>query len=264
MANWPVGLLTTQALRVKAFTLEAIMNRGKLWWMGPLFALGVICSTQPPLFSQQHPSAKPRVDLGSFAKEILVLNLEGNQRQLAMWFPFEFFVEANLAEAGKGRADVEKELGYLRPYHIIVVQCGLDRDDGSTAYASQKEVRARAVLKPDNGNEIEPLQKIPPLVAATVEAMKTLMAAEGDEGGANLHVLLFPATTKSGKTIIDTSKKGKLTLILKADDRFQKTTIAWHTPFDATTPVPPCPKCNESTSAKWSFCPWCGQRLDPK
>src|SRR5262249_42944853 len=150
----------------------------------------------------------------SFTKEVMVLKVEGDQRELAMWFPFEFFVEANLANSGKTRAQVEKDLTFLKPYHTIIVQCGFDKDDGSSAYASQKVVRARAFLKALDGEEIPPVDKVPPMVSATVEAMKKLMSAEGDEGSAAMHVLLFPAKTKAGKTIIDTSRKGKLTLAL--------------------------------------------------
>ena len=49
--------------------------------------------------------------------------------------------------------------------------------------------------------------------------------------------------------------------MLKADRKFNETIFTWHTPFDATTSVPPCPDCGESVSAKWSFCPWCGKKL---
>jgi hypothetical protein len=76
--------------------------------------------------------------------------------------------------------------------------------------------------------------------------------------------LLFPTKTKAGKTIIDTSRKGKLTLALKADGTYTETVVSWRTPFDATTPVPPCVRCKELVSAKWSHCPWCGANLERK
>lgn len=242
------------------------MNMARSRWLVVFVVLAATGCFRANLLAQEQPSAKPkpRVDLGSFTKEIMVLKIESGQTQLAMWFPFEFFVEANLAEPGKDREQVEKELKFLKPYHTIIVQCGLDREDGSTAYASQRDVRARAVLRLDKGVEIPALDKVPPLVSATVEAMKTLFAAEGDEGGANMHVLLFPATTKDGTPVIDTSKKEKLTLVLKANGLFKETVIVWHTPFDATTPLPPCPKCKEPISAKWTYCPWCGASIENK
>jgi len=202
--------------------------------------------------------------MGSFIKELMVLTTESDQNQMAMWFPFEFFVAANLAEAGASRAGVERRLRFLKPYHTVFVQCSLTQDDGSTAYASQRDVWARAVLRLDNGEELAPLDldKVPPLATATVDTMKKLMAAGGGERGASSSVLMFPATTKAGQTVIDPARKARLTLVLKADRRFKEAVMVWHTPFDATNPVPPCPKCQESVSVKWSYCPWCGANLE--
>lgn len=127
--------------------------------IAPFVALAATWSLTPPVFSQQQPPAMPKVDVGSFIKELMVLKTEGDQHQYqsAIWFPFEFFVEANLAEAGTSRAGVERRLRFLKPYHTIFVQCSLTQDDGSTAYASQRDVSARAVLRLDNGEEIVPL-----------------------------------------------------------------------------------------------------------
>ena len=109
-------------------------------------ALAATWSLTPPVFSQQQPPAMPKADAGSFiTKELMVLKGEGGQFQMAMWFPFEFFVKAGLAEAGTSRAEVERRLRFLKPYHTIVVQCGLTQYDGSTAYASQRDVCARGV-----------------------------------------------------------------------------------------------------------------------
>ena len=204
---------------------------------------------------------KSTVDLGAFIKELMVMKIEGNNSQLAIWCPFEFYVEATLAEGGQTRATVEKDFSYLRPYLTVIVQCGIDQIDGSTLYSSEREVRARAVLKLADGTEIRPLDKVPPMVSIIVAAIKTMLSSEGDPGGANMHVLVFPSKSKQGKPIVDTVKKDELTLVLKANGNFNQTAFAWHTPFDAITNVPPCPMCGESVSAKWSFCPWCGEKL---
>jgi hypothetical protein len=121
---------------------------------------------------------------------------------------------------------------------------------------------ARAVLVLPDGSEIKPLTKVPPLVAASMSAMKVMIAAEGDAGGANTHILLFPSKDKKGNKVIDAKSKSKLRLKLKADKVFEETIFTWYTPFDAVTTVPPCHKCKEKISAKWSFCPWCGVKLD--
>ena len=236
------------------------MKFSKTRWIVLVATLGVTCFSTAALRAQ--PAAKSKTDLGSFVKEIMVLKMEDNQRQLAMWLPFEFFVEATLADSGKKRADVESDLAFLKPYQAVIVQCGTDKTDGTTAYASREEVRSRLVLKLDDGKEILPLEKAPPLVSAAMEAMKKIMNSEGDEGSANMHVFLFPATDADGKAYLDTTKQGKLTLVLKSNWRFKETVIVWHTPFDALTPVAPCRKCHEAVSAKWKYCPWCGEKIE--
>jgi len=97
-----------------------------------------------------------------------------------------------------------------------------------------------------------------------VETLKRIVAAGGGVRGVNTHILMFPATTKGGQAILDSTRKAKLTLVLKSDSRFEEAVLVWHTPFDATTPVPPCHQCNEHVSAKWSYCPWCGTSLGNK
>ncbi len=126
----------------------------------------------------------------------MLLNMEGDQSQLAMWFPFEFFMQANLAvEGGNSRADAEKELKFLEPFHVILIQASWDQEVGTSVYSNEKEVRGRASLRLEQGEELKPLDRVPPLVSAAVEAMKKRIASEGDAGGANIHVLIFPATT---------------------------------------------------------------------
>ncbi len=236
------------------------MRFGKTRWV---LLIGLLAMAAP-LFSQEPPPARPKVNLGSFVKEIMILKMEGNQSQLAMWFPFEFFAQANLAEGGKSLADAEREVRFLKPFHVIAVQVALDQDDGSKVYSGEKAVRGRASLRLEQGGELKPLDRVPPLVSASVEAMKKMISAEGDAGSANIHVLIFPATTTDRKPVIDTAKKGKLTLVLKSQGPFKETTFAWRTPFDATTPVAPCSRCKEAVSPKWTYCPWCGMNLEKK
>lgn len=229
--------------------------------------LSITLLTQFPAISlvkgQQKSEAKSRVDLGAFVKELMVLKMEGDQSQIAIWFPFEFFLESNLAESGANRAETERELAFLKPFHTITIQCSVEQPDGSSLYASEKEVRSRAFLKLEDGTELLPVDKVPPLVSATVAAMKTLIEAEGDAGSANMHILIFPST-KANKPVVDSSKKSKLTLVLRADKRFSPVTITWRTPFDSVNPSSFCSRCKEPLSAKWSYCAWCGASIDIK
>ncbi len=239
-----------------------LLSRGRIVALLSITLLAHVSAISTAKVEQQI-EAKSTVDLGAFVKELMVMKMDGDQSQMAIWFPFEFFLESGLAENNKSRAEIERDLAFLKPFHTITIQCSMDQPDGSNLYASEKEVRSRAFLKLEDGTELHPLDKVPPMVSATVAAMKSLIEAEGDAGSANMHILIFPST-KDNKPVIDSSKKGKLTLVLRADKRFRPVTINWHTPFDSVNPNSFCPRCKESISAKWSYCPWCGASIDMK
>lgn len=206
-------------------------------------------------------AATKAVDLGSFVKEIMALKIEGETQQLAMWFPHEFFVAASMADGKSTRASVEKDMNFLKPYVIIAVQANRDLPDGTAVYQTEREVRERAALKLDDGAEIVPLAKAPPMLTAALAAMKTIMTQQGGEDRASTFFLIFPNKIKTGKAALDERQKDKLTLLLKADKNFRETAFTWRTPFDAVTSVPDCPKCKAGLSAKWTYCPYCGQKM---
>lgn len=211
--------------------------------------------------AQADKASDKSVDMGAFTTEAMLMQIDGDQYQLAMWFPYEFYVEANLQDGSADRASIEKDTAFLKPYITIILQCSTEQEDGTSVYVAEKKVRARAVLKASDGSDILPLTNPPPMVSAAVAAMKEIMASEGDEGSANLHVLVFPNKGKDGKPLIDANNKGKLKLVLKADGKYKQTEFVWNTPFDAMKSAPPCLKCGEKVSTKWSFCPWCGEKL---
>jgi hypothetical protein len=201
-----------------------------------------------------------KVDIGGFVKEVMKIKIAGDNSELAMWFPFEFFVQSALTEKGMTRERAEADLAMLKPYQIVIVQCGTDNIMGLTKYVGEKDVRSRAVILLTDGTELKPIEKAPPMVNVFMAAMKAMIGAEGDAGSENMHVLVYSGKDKNGKPIIDTSKQDKLTLLLKPHGAFKKTVFTWRTPFDATTQVPPCAKCKEPVSAKWQFCPYCGSK----
>ncbi|MBC8031626.1 MAG: zinc ribbon domain-containing protein [Pyrinomonadaceae bacterium] len=214
--------------------------------------------------SQQLPAQQPvknsAVDVGAFVKEIMALDLKDGRTHLAMWLPYEFFVAATLSDGKLPKATVEKNLEFLIPYITLFVQTSIKQPSGIDVYGDEKEVRARAFLRLSDGSEISPLEQVPPSVTAMMSALKVLITAEGDAGSANMHILIFPATAR-GQKIVDTSRKDQLTLVLKANPRFKETSFTWRTPFDSTVSVPDCPRCKAGMSAKWSHCPYCGQKL---
>ncbi len=227
-----------------------------------LILLCVISFPQTTLFAEPEVSPKSKVDLGSFATEILKVSMEGDFMEFAMWFPYEFFVQAGLAEGGMPRSIVEQNMEFLKPYITIVAQANITQPDGTSLYSTEEEIRRRAVLLAPDGTEIPPLDDVPPLVGATVVAMKSLLASEGDPSGQSTYILVFPNKDKEGGPIVDVNKKDQLSLLLTPDGLFQKTVFTWHTPFNALADVPPCLKCGEKVMASWSYCAWCGYDLN--
>lgn len=232
----------------------------KLRLRSSLAAAIVIIATVSQHSPAQQPVKNPAVDLGAFTKEIMAMDFRNGQTHLAMWLPYEFFVAAALTEGKLSKATVEKDLEILTPYVTLFVQNSIQQPNGTSSYADEKEVRARAFLRLADGSEISPLDQVPPSVTAVMSSMKAMMSAEGDAGSANMHILIFPATVR-GRKIVDTSQQDKLTLVLKATQRFKETSFTWRTPFDSIVRVPDCPRCKAGMSAKWSHCPYCGQKL---
>ena len=221
-----------------------------------------LSAARPQTFrAQQGPVQKPSVNLGEFVRELMGMQMDENRMQLVILLPHDFFVAATASQTGKTAAAVEQDLAFLKPFLTVAVQNSTEGADGRSSYLSESEVRARAVLKLADGSEIRPLTSVPPKVAATMAAMKTLIAAEGDAGSANMHLLVFPSKAGSGASIIETKQKDKLTLVLKAAGNFKETSFVWRTPFDAATSVPDCPRCRAAMSSKWSYCPYDGQKL---
>jgi hypothetical protein len=211
-------------------------------------------------FSQEKPIRPPSIDVGAFAKEMMKLKIEGDQTQMGLWFPDEYFIQVGIQE-GRSRERAEKQASFLAPYLTFAVVRSIARKDGPAEYRSEDELRAKVVLQLADGREIAPLKELPPRVSEEIALIKEGMAANGGASMEHASILLFPSRTPDGRSIIDISKRQKLTLVLKADQPFRDTPLVWYTPFDALAPANPCPKCREPLSAKWSYCPWCGAAL---
>lgn len=211
--------------------------------------------------AQQPAAQRPAVDLGAFTKEIMALRFDGEQKHLVMWLPYEFFVAVSIADGVTTREAAERDLAFLKSYNTLFVIASIERPDGTSVYGSEAELRKRAALRLADGAELRPLDAVPPRLAAIVAAMKAVMAQQGGADRENIHILVFPAATPQGKTAVDAARKDSLSLVLKADAKFREAAFNWRTPFDALSAVPDCPRCKAGVSAKWTYCPYCGQKL---
>ena len=191
-------------------------------------------------------------------REIIAFKMAGDRMHLAFWVPYEFFVAAGWAKGVRSMDEAEEELAILKPYVVIVAQAQTERADGTKEYASEEEIRSRAVLRLLDGTGIKPLETIPTKISAVLGAMKGAMSAQGTQAK-KMHVLVFPAKHQ-GKSVVNTARRDKLVLVLKANGGYAETVFTWRTPFDAVAPAAPCAKCGGEMSARWSYCPWCGAK----
>ncbi len=201
----------------------------------------------------------PKVDIGALSKETALVRLEGNRQTLANWLSFEYYVAFATGGDISKRGEAEKALDYLKPYLTICVREGITDATGDTKFTPESQIRARRVLRLPDGTDVALLDNVPPKVAQLAEGLK-----EGNaKTGVIVSVLVFSGQGKDGKPIIDSAARGALTYVLKGAGGAPDSTFTWHTPFDASTPAMPCPKCHDTVCAKWFYCPWCGQKLAP-
>ena len=213
--------------------------------------------------SAQPWQRRDKIDLSVFIKEIVSIKVSANRAQSAIWLPFEFYIEANRIQ-GKSTEQIEKELAPLKPYLVFMVQCSAESPDTSLIYESIGQLHARAILKSKNGSETKPLTKIPKQLSVRLEAIKSLMSQDSPRSAANMHILVFPRKNTAGVAIVNTNTRDKLTLVLNEGALFKKAVFTWRTPFDALTQEVICPRCRENASAKWHYCPWCGNKLQSR
>lgn len=211
----------------------------------------------------QSGSRTPAVDLGAFTLELTQFKVEGPQTQMVIWAPTDFMVQADLASSKDSLQTAEDNSAFLNPYIMIAIERRVEKSDGSYVYATEHDIRINAAIVLSDGAQIAPLQTVPPEVAQVAADMKAGMVHSGGANNKYMYILVFPATTKDGKQIVDTSKRDNLTLLLRPTAAYSQETFVWHTPFDATHPMAVCPYCGEPVSAKWSYCPWCGKALLP-
>lgn len=202
-------------------------------------------------------AAGSKMDIGSYVKESMQVNVNGDQGQICMWTPFELFIQCALMENGVTRDAAEKDLGFLKPYQIVIVQCSSTKPDGTPAYATEQSVRARTVLRCADGTELKPLTAVPPTITDTVDTLRAFIGTDHKHA----YIMVFPALDKQGKVIADSTQKGKFTVVLKAAASYPEAVFTWRTPFDSMSSVPPCKKCGEPLSAKWTYCPYCGTKI---
>jgi hypothetical protein len=128
---------------------------------------------------QSKPASKPpATDLGAFLREIMGFKFSGERLEIAIWCPYEFFIQTSQAKGVVITEKTEKELAILKDYVVIIAQAQ-DKDSfGEKVFSSAKELRDRAVLRLADGTEVTPVEEPPSQITVMLKAMKVAMSGE--------------------------------------------------------------------------------------
>ena len=213
-----------------------------------------------PCVRADEKSAEQKVNVGAMVTDMMKMQINGDQQQLIMWMPFEFFVACGTAQGDSWEA-ASKAMEGFKAYHVVCVMRQVTNADGTSSYATADQMASSVVLRGPNGEEVQSISKVPPKVSSMAAVMRQAMSQQGGAQADNMRLLSFPRQI-NGKDFGTADEKGKFTIELKQVDRFDALTVTYHTPFDALKPQHECPKCHEMVSAKWNFCAYCGEKQE--
>ncbi len=240
-------------------------QRMSLIALGGVFTLALwlpSANSQQGAVEKDPKTVKVRADVNSLMKELNCTKLEQKFVCTGIWMPYEAFVELAISPDGKNRERLEADLEFLKDYQIIVVGKQIEGDGGLTTYADLTDFEKFVSLKLSTGQEFPRITNPPERVATVAEVYKKNLAAMLGEFGKGLNVLIFSSTAKDGKTVLSATTKGTLILRFREEKGAKTTRLEWRAPLDALNPVPPCAKCQETLSGKWTYCPWCGAKVE--
>jgi hypothetical protein len=200
---------------------------------------------------------EPKLDFQAVSQEMIKMRKEGNSITMAFWMPSAYW-EMNLGQEPRlTKSQVKTAVDALRPYTIVAVVDGDVEGLGTLKFRPESAIRESTRLIDSKGNSYEPLAEDDVEVNARVflGAFKPAMAAVVGPLGKNMHVLLFPGKGQNADWLADPKAKGSL--VVKID----KHEFRWKLPLGSLLPPKHCPKCKETGSGAWEFCPWCGSKL---
>jgi hypothetical protein len=230
-----------------------------MWRITITILFSVAMLTSRLIAADPAPTELPaKVNLGAMVTELMKMQMEGSEMDLGIWMPFEFFVEAGQTR-GASAKEAEKELSILRPYFILVTCRGNMTINNTYIYATDEEIRKQTTVVLPDGAKLTPIKSVPEDVERIAGRMKDGMSkSAGAEMAAHMSLLFFeiPAASR-----VDIADKSTVTVTFAAGNGLRETQLTWHTPFDAMNPPRPCSKCHELVSQKWSYCPYCGEKV---
>jgi hypothetical protein len=228
------------------------LSRNLLW---VCFTAGVLLFSHSGL--RRVEAAEAKIDLSAILHDTQTTKMENHQITLIWWIP-DLFWKTSLANAGTMSDDQrEKFLSVMRPYLVVAVMHGDIGVFGATTYEDEKATRRRLKVVDQDGNSYKPMATADysPDLDSFLAMMKPGLAQSMGRMGQNLNFYVFDAKNQKGLPIADPTQEGKFSVLL-GEDKF-----TWRLPLSSLLPPKICPKCGDTLSGSFKFCPFDGTPL---
>jgi hypothetical protein len=200
---------------------------------------------------------EPKMDISAILHDTQKTKLENQQVTIVWWIP-ELFWKTSFANSGTlSDAQREKFLSVMRPYLLVAVMHGDIGVFGATTYEDEKVTRRRLTVVDQDGNSHKPIATADysPDLDSFLAMMKPVLAQSMGRMGQNLNFYVFDAKNEKGLPIANPTQEGKFSVML-GEDKF-----TWRLPLGSLLPPKICPKCGDSMSGSFKFCPFDGTPL---
>lgn len=207
--------------------------------------------THPALPDTSQMEGNPGMPLEffNFMKECVQITSNENEKQLAAWLPMATCFKLVDIAGGK-TGSLEASMQKCQPYLMFIVENRVGSNGSHMSFEPVASMRARAVLKFTDGQEVRALEKVPEDFPSAILSLARL------PGTHQANLLIFPAGTHADLDL--STAKNKLSLSLLATKDYHASDFVWRLPLEIYGSTQQCTKCHSDLSAKWSFCPYCG------
>lgn len=211
--------------------------------------------------SSAQQAGQRTVDFSQFLRELVIVQQHDNQKQLAIWMPYDFFFQISLAEPDATVESVTRSMADIKGFQIFIIYCYDEDEENGPMVQSTKSLLARAVLQLADGNELQAMETVPEPQQTILEVMKNGLVANMG-GRTNYYKILLFDERGLGNKLVNTATRDSIKLLLKKAERFDEASFIWRTPFEALSDPLPCPECTAKIFAKYLYCPWCGHEME--
>lgn len=198
-----------------------------------------------------------RLDIAAIAKEVEILKTEGRSMTMVMWMPEEYWRAAIQSSGGLSAKGTEEFLAAMRPYTMVAVLAADVGAVGAFTYSAPEELRKSVRLEDSTGASYSPIdpQTLNASMKNLLQAIRPMLTNAMGPMGANMELLLFPATNKAGQRIADATKDGFFIVTLNG------VAFRYHLPLGSILPPVVDAHSGEVFPGNYHFNPYSGDKL---